>query len=125
MSAGRLAWPKVAARCARQIGRGLVIRLPVKPGQHDLLIDLVAHTAHNLTDFGRGFRNAPLIDDVTDSVHATLLPDRILYFDGTDHEIAKSVRLRAEDWKGRKRRPAILDYELKLAAHSIEAILLE
>lgn len=121
---GRWDWPKVAALCTRRMGRGMVVQLPVKGGQRDLLIEAVAYLSHDLSDFGPGFRSAPLIDDARDSIEATLLPDRILYFNGTGAEIAKNVSLRSKDWNGRAKQPEKLEYELRIAPHSIQAIML-
>jgi len=107
----------------RRAGKGLVIRLPVKPDQHDKLAEGVARAAHHLTDFGKGFTNAPLIDGEPDGILATLLPDRILYFNGSDNEITKHVKLRPEDWSSRPAKPEKMEFEIKLAPHSIEAVI--
>ncbi len=107
-----------------RVGRGLVIRLPVKPDQHDELARAVEHAAHRLTDFDKRFTNAPLIDGEPDGILATLLPDRILYFNGSDKEITKRVKLRPEDWASRAASPEKMEHELKLAPHSIEAVML-
>ena len=108
-----------------RVGRGVVIRAPVGPDKRDALIDAVEHAAHHLSDFGKQFKNAPLIDGIQDRIHATLLPDRILYFNGTDEQITKKVTLRPEDWSDREKNPEKMEYELRLAPHSIEAIWLE
>ena len=123
-SDGKWDWAKVTALCTKRIGRGLVIRLPVKPDAYGVFAEAVAHAAYNLTDFGSRFRNAPLIDAVRDEVKATLLPDRILYFNGTDREIVKHVTLRPEDWAARPKKPEKTEYDLTLRPHSIAAVLL-
>ena len=120
-----------------RVGRGLVIRLPLKPDQHDELARWVERAAYHLSDFGRGFANAPLIDGESDGVLATLLPDRILYFNGSGKEITKRVKLRPQDWASRPARPVphvapteaknpapAWEFDLKLAPHSIEAVML-
>ena len=109
----------------RRVGKGLAIQLPVKPIEYGVLAEAVARAAFNLTDFGSRFRNAPLVDGVKDDIKATLLPDRILYFNGTDTEIVKKIALRPEDWAKRARKPAKMEYELTLRPHSIAAVLLD
>ncbi|MGC8862629.1 MAG: beta-galactosidase [Armatimonadota bacterium] len=109
----------------RRVGSGLVIRSPLKPDQHDGFAELVTRAAYHLSEFDKHLTDAPLIDGVRDGVLATLLPDRILYFNGTDKEIRKHVKLRPEDWTSRSARPERMEYDLVLAPHSIEAIMLK
>lgn len=106
----------------KRFGKGVVIRDPVKPDQREELIAAVERAAHHLSDFGKGFQNAPLIDGEPDRVTATLLPDRILYFNGTDADIVKRVRLRPEDWAERPWKPERMECELRLKPHSMEVI---
>ncbi|MDH7602739.1 MAG: beta-galactosidase [Armatimonadota bacterium] len=108
----------------RQIGRGLIVVLPFKPEEHEQLAQEVAKAIYNLSRFESGQRDICLIDGESDNVFATLLPDRILYFNCSDHPVVKRIRLRPRDWSGRPAVPEKMDYELNLAPHSIEALLL-
>lgn len=123
-SDGAIDWDRFAARRVVRQGRGLVLFAPVDPKNTAVLQQVIARTAYHLGDLANGFRNAPLIDGVEDGVHATLLPDRILYFNGTNREIVKMVSLRPGDWTDGAKRPDKMMYQLTLRPHSIEAILL-
>jgi hypothetical protein len=107
------------------LGKGAVIRMLAKPNDYPAIIDAVVRVAYYLSEYGSRFRNAPLIDDADDGIVATLLPDRILYFNGTDKEIIKHIRLRPEDWVSRSKKPKKLEFDLAIGPHSIEAVMLE
>jgi len=121
---GRFDWKKVATLCTRRVGRGMVIQLPVKGDQTDLLVEGVARAVYHLSDFDKSFRNAPLIDDIADGTAATLFADRILFFNWKDEEITKHIAFRPEDWAKRARKPEKMEFDLKIAPHSIEAVML-
>lgn len=107
------------------IGKGAVIRTLAKPDERPAIIDAVVRVAYNLSEYDSRFRNAPLIDDAEDGIIATLLPDRILYFNGTDKEITKHIRLRPQDWTSRSKKPKKLEFDLTIGPHSIEAVMLK
>lgn len=86
-------------------------------------IDSYCHPV--LIRHGSRFRNAPLIDGADDGIVATFLPDRILYFNGTDKEIIKHIQLRPEDWVSRSKKPEKLEFDLTIGPHSIEAVMLK
>jgi len=121
---GKFDWQKVAA-CVRKVGKGLVIQLPVKGNQTDLLVDAAAQLTYHLSDFGKNYKNAPLVDGTADGILSTLLPDRILFLNPKDNEITKHVSMRPEDWTNRKMKPQSMEVELKIPPHSIEAIMLK
>lgn len=118
-------WAKVAAGCSKKVGKGIVIKLPIESDDRDLLPEAVSYINYNLRDFGKGFKNAPLIDGEVDGLSATLLPDRILHFTWLDREVTRTLKLRPEDWANRPKKPERMQYDLKLAPHSIEAIMLK
>lgn len=117
-------WDSVARRCVRKVGRGHVIKLPIKPDSTDTLCEAVALINFNLDRVVPGARNAPLIDGEADGILATLLPDRMLYYNATGREKLKKVVLRQADWSRFSRKPAEYCYELRLLPHSVEAITL-
>jgi hypothetical protein len=106
-------------------GRGLVVVVPVKPDEYDKLIPEVVRATYYLSEIDGSRSNAPLIDAEADDVLATLLPDRILYYNRSDREVIKHIRLRPKDWSNRAIQPESWEYQLCLAPHSIEAILLK
>ena len=107
-----------------RVGNGLVIRADAQPDNSASMARIVARVAYHLSDIAPGFSNAPLVDAEPDSVVATLFPDRILYYNGTDKKITKHISLREEDWAKRAKRPERLSYDLTLAPHSMLAIML-
>jgi hypothetical protein len=84
--------------------------------------EAASHLIYHLSDFGAKFKNAPLIDDAIDGTAATLLPDRILFFNWQDKDIVKAIRLRPEDWSGRKTRPEKMDWDITVPSHGMVAI---
>ncbi len=122
---GKFDWQKVAASCVRKVSKGLVIQIPVKGNQTDLLVDAATHLTYHLSDFGKNYKNAPLIDNTPDGIRSTLLPDRILFLNPKDNEIIKHISLRHEDWANRSKKPEKMEVELKIPPHSIEAIMLK
>ncbi len=110
---------------AQRVGKGLVIRVACKPNERDKLIDGLCKAIYHLSDYGAGFANAPLIDDAVDGLAATLLPDRILFFNWGGKEITKHIQLRPEDWSARPKKPAKFSFDLAVGPHSIEAVMLE
>jgi hypothetical protein len=112
---------------AFRLGTGAVIKTnynPEKytPEQYRPLAAVVERAAYYLTDLGPGFRNAPLVDGARDKIDTTLLPDRILYYNGTDQPAAKEVNLRPEDWNNRLMQPEGFHHRLQLPPHSIISI---
>ncbi|MCX6360171.1 MAG: beta-galactosidase [Armatimonadetes bacterium] len=118
-------WAAVRASCARRMGKGAVVSLPVAPSNRERLMEAVERLAHHAGDLVPGAASAPLIDGVADGVQSTLLPDRILYFNPTDKAITKRIRFRPADWARSRLRPDPMEQELTLPPHSIEAILLK
>lgn len=119
---GKWDWAKVGELCARRVGRGIVIQLPLKPDRHERLAEAASCVTHNLSSFGEPFANALLLDGEVDGLSATLLPDRILYFTWLDREVSREITFREEDWANRERRPEKMKYDLKLKPHSIVEI---
>jgi len=119
---GRFDWKAFGRLCVRRVGKGLVIRVPVRLEEHQILAEAVAQVTLHLADLCPGFRNAPLVDGVADGIQTTLLPSRVLYFNGSERPVTKRVVFRPEDWANRAARPEKTDYTLVIAPHSIEQI---
>jgi hypothetical protein len=118
-------WQKLARLCCKRVGKGIVVKLPLKQGDKELLSEAVSHVSLNLSDFGTGLKNGILIDGEVDGLSAVLLPDRILYFTWLDKEVTRKMVFRPEDWAGRSKKPEKMVYDLRVAPHSIEAIMLK
>jgi len=99
------------------VGAGHVVALPFRADPASYAHDLVALT-YDLADLDPTRPNAKLIDDADDGIWATLLPDRIVYFNTTGHLVRKRVPVRAEDWAGE----APADTEIVLPAHRMAAV---
>ncbi|MBD3174537.1 MAG: family 14 glycosylhydrolase, partial [Armatimonadia bacterium] len=69
-----------------------------------------------------GDEGAPRVDDEADGILATLLPDRILYYNPTGEYRVKHVELAPEDFPDGSPRPEKWVWDLELPAHSIAAI---
>jgi hypothetical protein len=82
--------------------------------------DAVVALTYSLTDLDPTRRNAKLVDDANDGVWATLLTDRIVYFNTTGHLVRKRVPVRASDWTGAVSAPP--DTEIVLPAHRMAAV---
>jgi hypothetical protein len=117
-------WQEVAKQCCKRVGKGIVIKLPLKQAEKELLSEAVSHIHLNLSDFGSGLKNGVLIDGEVDGLAATLLPDRILYFTWLDREVTRKIVYRPEDWVGRPKKPEKMEHDLRLAPHSIHAVML-
>ncbi len=122
---GKWNWREVGNLCSKRVGKGIVIRLPLKQTEKELLSEAVSHIYHNLKNFGAGLRNGILIDGEVDGLSAALLPDRIVYFTWLDRKVDRKIVFRPEDWAGRARKPDKMEYELSLEPHSIKAIMLK
>ncbi len=114
-------WPEVIKQCSRRVGKGIVIQLPVKPTNLKPLVDGCTQAIYNLKQAGNSFRNAPLIDDQANGFRAVLLTDRIVFYTWMPDGVDTIVKLRPEDWVGRKR-PAQMEFRLKMAPHTLSSV---
>lgn len=112
-------WPQVIKQCSRRVGKGIVIQLPVTPSEMKPLVDGCTQAIYHLSEAGKGFRNAPLIDGELNGFNAVLLPERIVFYSVVGVDTV--VKLRPEDWVGRKC-PAQLEFRLKMAPHSLASV---
>ncbi len=118
---GRVNWASILSHCSRRIGKGIVIKLPCAPSQMKTLVDGMTKAIYHISDAGKGFRNAPLIDEEANGYRAILLQDRIVFYTWKDEPVETTIKFRPEDWVGRKR-PAQMEYHLKLAPHGLSAL---
>lgn len=104
--------PMLSDPLAVAVGQGRLLNLG--PEGLDALVDLT---------YAPG--GAARIDGEADGVEATLMPDRILYYNPGPEFRTKRVELRPDDFPQGAPQPTRWEWDLELPAHSIAAIPLE
>jgi hypothetical protein len=119
---GRWDWDRVAALCVKRVGKGAIVRVPLREGDVTAMTEVVERAAHHLSQLATGLRDGVLIDGAADLILAVRLPDRVLYYNDTDETIAKTVAFRPADWETAPWKPWAWHNELTIPPHSIRAI---
>lgn len=113
-----------AATCwseGRAVGLGRVLSLPER--DDTALRETLSRLVYDMSTLDPARRDAPRIDDDADGVQATLLPDRILYYNTQRRLVRKRVVLDPGAFSGA--RPSKAEWELSIPAGAIGAIVFE
>lgn len=88
----------LATRWLQRLGKGLCLFVPVRRAQDGIsvYIEVLRRLVYRLSDLSPSHGNAPAVDDSPDGVITTLLTDRIVLFNTTDHLVARELRLDRE-----------------------------
>ena len=123
-SAGAKSDPASAAQACwaqgRTVGSGRVLRGWVSDA--DASRSVIPELTYRMSRLAPGRRDAALIDGAADGIWATLLPDRALYFNTSGGTIHKHVKLRPEDFRPGRPRPARWEWDLTIPGGSIGLI---
>jgi len=83
----------LTARCVRRLGEGATLLSPFGWEQLPAFVALAEQVAHAPQEFMPGRKGAPLLDGQRDGVWTALMANRVLLYNSTDHEVAKTVAL--------------------------------
>ena len=84
-------WKAVWA-AGRPLGKGRVLLVASKADAHAWRAELISHFSHHLADYGP-YRDAPLVDDAVDGVLATVMTDRVLYYNQGKAAVEKTCTI--------------------------------
>ncbi len=110
---------------SRLYGKGLTIYFPANQKLIKGYIEVLRRAIYHLSEIDKTRRDALPIDDAVDGLYATLLTDKILYYNSTDKAISRMVAIPKEAfvaWKGEVAIPSANKWELTIEPHSIASI---
>lgn len=110
---------------ARIYGKGLTIYFPANRQLLKGYVEVLRRAIYHLSSIDPARRDALRVDDDNDGVYATLLTDKVLYYNPKDSAVTKKVSIPAAAfaaWKGEVAIPTDTNWTLKLEPHSIGAI---
>jgi hypothetical protein len=118
---------RLRADWAKPLGRGWTVYCPVRRQQLPTYYEVVRYLAYHLSDLDATKKDAISVDNAWDGIYATLLSDKILYYNPRDAAVTRSIVLPPAAFSGRTDlvTPAAFNHTVALEPNSIGAIYFE
>jgi len=109
---------------ARPHGRGWTVYFPSTRRNLSGFYEVVRYLTYHLSDLDDTKRDAIAVDDAWDGVYATLLSDKILYYNPGPNAVTRTIVLAPSAFEGRRdvKTPADFTHTLTLEPNTIDAI---
>jgi hypothetical protein len=117
---------RLRSEWAKPYGRGWTVYFPATRRQLNGFYEVVRYLTYHLSDLDSTKRDAISVDDAWDGMYATLLSDKILYYNPGPNTISRTIVLNPSAFEGRRdvATPAVLTHNLTIEPNSIAAIYL-